>query len=213
MAAAAEAAAASARPSLQRQFAAAAATAGTLVRNPGAARMNAILAGAGQRLNLISDVSVTIARYPALRELEAERGIADLWTMTWTGFVPRALWPGKPRVSDARAYSALYFGWDGNSYATTPPADLIRNVGPLFMPLGMALFGVVLGALRAGLTSAAGPVNGERAALFSILLLSVNLEGSYGLLLPTLLRVGFVVLLGLGIVRLWRLWPTAARAG
>ena len=204
-AAAEDAAAESARPSLQRQFAAAAATAGTLARNPGSARLNAILAGAGQRLNLISDVSVTIARFPALRELEAEHGIADLWTMTWTGFVPRALWPGKPRVSDARSYAALYFGWDGNSYATTPPADLIRNVGPLFMPLGMALFGVVLGALRAGLIASAPVGTGERAALFSILLLSVNLEGSFGLLLPTMLRVGFVALLGLGIVRLWSL--------
>ncbi len=209
-AAARDAAAESKRPSLQRQFAAAAATAGTLVRDPGAARLNAILVAAGQRLNLLSDVSVTVARYPALRELEAEYGIADLWTMTWTGFVPRAVWPGKPRVSDARAYAALYFGWDGNSYATTPPADLLRNVGPLFMPLGMALLGMVLGALRAALTPAGAPVNGERAALFSILLLTVNLEGSYGLLLPTLLRVGFVALLGLAIVRLWRLWPTKA---
>ncbi len=211
-AAAEDAAAQSARPSLKRQFAAAAATAGTLVRHPGAARLNTILVAAGQRLNLLSDVSVTIARYPALRELEAGYGIADLWTMTWTGFVPRALWPGKPRVSDARAYAALYFGWDGNSYATTPPADLIRNVGPLFMPLGMALFGIVLGGLRAGLTAPGGAANGERAALFSILLLSVNLEGSYGLLLPTLLRVGFVAILGLGIVRLWRLRPFASRA-
>ncbi len=205
------AAAESARPSLRRQFAAAAATATTLARHPGAARLEAILAGAGQRLNLVSDVSVTVARYPALRELEAEHGIADLWTMTWTGFVPRALWPAKPRVSDARAYAALYFGWDGNSYATTPPADLIRNVGPHFMPLGMALLGCVLGALRFGLAAPAASGAAERAALYSLLLLSVNLEGSYGLLLPTMLRVGFVALLGLGIVRLWSLRPATHR--
>ncbi|MEO6324020.1 MAG: hypothetical protein ABIT01_02185, partial [Thermoanaerobaculia bacterium] len=192
-----------ASPSLERQFATSAQTAGALVSHPRSAGFSRIFAGVGQRLNLLSDVSVTVARYPELRASEAAFGITDLWTMTWTGFVPRAFWPGKPRVSDARAYAELYFGWGGNSYATSPPADLLRNGGPLVLPLGMALLGFVLGVLTFSLGSGPAGAVGERAALSALLLLSVNLEGSYGLLLPTLLRTGLVVLAGLAIVRLW----------
>lgn len=199
-----------ARQSLGRQVSVAAETVGVLLTDPRTARFGTILAGAGQRLNLVSDVSVTVARYPALRPLEAEYGISDLWTTTWTGFVPRALWPGKPRVSDARAYAALYFGWDGNSFASTPPIDLLRNAGPLAIAPGMALLGLVLGVLGVALTAPSGTVSAERVALFSILLVSTNLEGMYGLLLPGAVRVGAVVLAGLLLLRVW---PGRTRAG
>jgi hypothetical protein len=193
------------QPSLDRQVSAAAETVVTFTREPRPGRVRALLLGVGQRLNLLSDVSVTIARYRALKPLEASHGISGIWTMTWTGFVPRAIWPSKPRVSDARAYADLYFGWDGNSYATTPTADLIRNFGPFAMPAGMALLGLVLGSLRAALGAGGQAADGERAALYTMLVLSLNLEGSYGMLLPTMLRVALVTLVGLGIVRLWRL--------
>ncbi len=199
------------RPSLTRQFEVAAATTRALVSDPWAARTKGMLAAVGQRLNLVADVSVTIARYQELRPLEAQYGIANLWTMTWTGLVPRVLWPGKPRVGDARAYSRLYFNWDGNSYAWTPATDLIRNGGPLAIPLGMALLGVLLGALGAALVAPVPGVVGERAALFSMLLVNVSLEGSYGLLLPTMLRIGLIVLAGLCIVRLWNWRPWRSR--
>lgn len=194
---------AAAKQSMGRQVSVAAETVGVLLTDPGTARFGTILAGAGQRLNLVSDVSVTVARYPALRPLEAEYGVSDLWTTTWTGFVPRALWPDKPRVSDARAYAALYFGWDGNSFASTPPTDLLRNAGPLAIAPGMALLGLVLGVLRVALTASSGAVSAERAALFSILLVSINLEGMYGLLLPGAVRVGAVALAGLVLLRVW----------
>lgn len=193
------------QPSLDRQLSVAAETVATFAQQPQPGRVRALLLGVGQRLNLLSDVSVTIARYRALKPLEASHGISGIWTMTWTGFVPRAIWPGKPRVSDARAYADLYFGWGGNSYATSPPADLIRNFGPFAMPAGMALLGLVLGILRAALAAGGQAPDGERAALFAMLVLSLNLEGSYGLLLPTMLRVALVTVMGLGVVRLWRL--------
>lgn len=197
------AAAGAPRPSLTQQFEVAAATTRALVSDPWTARTSGMLAAVGQRLNLVADVSVTIARYQELRPLEAQYGIANLWTMTWTGLVPRVLWPGKPRVGDARAYSRLYFNWDGNSYAWTPATDLIRNGGPLAIPIGMALLGVALGALGAALVGPASGVVGERAALFSMLLVNVSLEGSYGLLLPTMLRIGLIALAGLTVVRVW----------
>ena len=193
------------RPSMERQFNVATATIATLVQKPRSAGFGAILASAGQRLNLLSDVSVTIARYRALRPLEASHGIVDIWTQTWTGFVPRAIWPTKPRVGDPRAYGALYFSNDGNSFAISPPADLIRNGGPLVMPVGMALLGLVLGILHAALTTDGPAAAGGRAALCAMIVLSLNLEGPYGLLLPTMLRVGFVSLVGLGLLCLWRL--------
>lgn len=191
------------RPSLTRQFEMAAATTRSLASDPGSVRAMNILATVGQRLNLLSDLSVAVARYRQLRPLEAEAGVADLWTMTWTSVVPRALWPGKPRVGNVRAFSALYFGWDGNSYAWTPPGDLIRNVGTPGMPLGMAVLGVVLGTLSAALVGFGPAVIAERGALFAMLLVTTNLEGPYGLLLPTMLRIGVVVLFGLGVVRAW----------
>jgi len=190
-------------PSLERHLEVAAQAATTLFRDPTATPVRRLLDLAGQRLNILSDASVTIARYPTLRALEPQYGIANMWTMTWTGFVPRVLWPGKPKVSDARAYSALYFHYNGNSYATTPPVDLIRNVGPFGMPLGMALFGVVLGTLGAALLTSTSAAVGERAALFSMILVSINLEGSFGLLLPTMFRVAVVVVLGLALVRVF----------
>lgn len=194
-------------PSLERHLEVAAQTATTLFRNPNATPVTRLLVLAGQRLNILSDASVTIARYPTLQHLEAKYGIANMWTMTWTGFVPRALWPGKPKVSDARAYSLLYFDYGGNSYATTPPVDLIRNVGPFGMPLGMALFGCVLGALSVALLTSASAGRGERAALFSLMLVNVNLEGSFGLLLPNMFRVALVVIVGLALVRLFSVRP------
>ena len=174
-----------------------------MIRNPLSAPLAKILRAAGQRLNLLSDASVTIARYREFRHLEAQYGIVSMWTQLWSGFVPRALWPGKPKVSDGRAYSALYFAYDGNSYATTPTVDLIRNVGPFGMPLGMAVFGMVIGVLGAALMAPTSVGRSERAALLSLILVNISLEGSYGLLLPTMFRVALVVVLGLGLVRLF----------
>ena len=71
----------------------------------------------------------------------------------------------------------------------------------------MAVLGVVLGALSGALVGLGPTAVGERAALFALLLVSTNLEGPYGLLLPTMLRVGLVVLAGLGLVRVWSAWP------
>ncbi len=189
-------------PSLERHLEVAAETANTLIRHPLSAPLARIFAGAGQRLNIVSDASVSIARYPALQSLEPQYGIASIWTMTWSGFVPRVLWPGKPMVSDARAYSSLYFGHNLNSYATTPTVDLIRNFGPRGMPLGMALFGVVLGALGVALMAPTSPGRSERAALLSLILVNISLEGSFGLLLPIMFRDAFIVVLGLALVRL-----------
>lgn len=192
-----------ASPSLSNQLEVAAFTARSLTSGDTMARVTGILAAGGQRLNILSDASVAIARYPELRPLEQERGVADLWTMTWTGVVPRVLWPGKPMVGNARAYSALYFNEGGNSFAWTPPTDLIRNVGPLLMPVGMALIGMLVGALAVALATPGTTAVGERAALFSLLLVNLNLEGSFGLILPTMVRIAAVVLIGLLVVRVW----------
>ncbi len=124
------------RPSLRRQVAVASATARTLTTGGWSGRVTGILGAAGRRLNIVSDASVAVARAPELRPLEPEYGVADLWTMTWTGLVPRMLWPGKPMVGNARAYSALYFGDGSNSYAWTPPTDFSGTAGRSRSPSG-----------------------------------------------------------------------------
>lgn len=159
-------------------------------------RVAGAVAAFGARLEIISSVAITVARAEEFRPREAEYGLAGLWTMTWSAFVPRALWPEKPKIGDARSYARLYFGTDQNSFAVTPFADLYRCLGPYAVPAGMALFGALLRLLFSAL--AEGPrVTRAGAALYALLLLNVSYEGFYGTLLPVLVRVGAVAALGL----------------
>ena len=149
-----------------------------------------------ERFETTSSLAVVVANYEKLNQFEADYGIANnIWTYTWTAFIPRLVWPDKPIISDARAYSALYFDFGGNSFAMTPIGDLLRNFGPLGIPLGMALLGFVLRILYKALVDGQA-VSPWRAVAYYTVLTSVSYESFYGTILPELIRTCVILMLG-----------------
>jgi hypothetical protein len=149
-----------------------------------------------ERFETTSSLAVVVANYEKLNQFEGDYGIANnIWTYTWTAFIPRFVWPDKPVISDARAYSALYFDYGENSFAMTPIGDLLRNFGPVGIPLGMALLGFVLRILYSALIDGQS-VSPWRAVSYYLLLASVSYESFYGTILPELIRTCVILLLG-----------------
>ena len=148
-----------------------------------------------RRMETVSQVAVFVANYEELHSAEASYGIADIWTMTRTAFIPRAFWPEKPYISGARGLGLLYFGSGSSSPAVTPMIDLLRNFGPIGILIGMALLGVVLRIVYSAL------IHGQRTSAwrsvgYYLLLSNVSYESMYGSILPVLIRVCFVLLVG-----------------
>lgn len=158
-----------------------------------------------QRMETASSLAVVVANYETLEPYASDYGLAgNIWTFTWTAFIPRFVWPDKPVISDARAYSALYFDYGDNSFAITPMGDLLRNFGPFGVPIGMAILGFVLRILYTALVD--GSVRSVwRSASYYLLLVNVSYEGFFGTLLPSLLRLSLILwicgLIVSGIVR------------
>jgi hypothetical protein len=148
-----------------------------------------------QRMETTSSLAVVVANYEQLENYASDYGLAgNIWTYTWTAFIPRFVWPDKPIISDARAYSALYFDYGDNSFAITPIGDLLRNFGPLGVPIGMAILGFVLRIMYVSL------VEGQtksvwRSSAYYLLLIKISYEGFYGTILPEILRMSLIVLL------------------
>ncbi|MEZ5333264.1 MAG: O-antigen polymerase [Thermoanaerobaculia bacterium] len=164
-----------------------------------------VLRNVAVRIEITSSVAMLVAKYRLLRPMEEQTGLAgNIWRDTWTAPIPRFLWPDKPKVSDARTYSLVYFDYGGTSFAMTPVGDLLRNFGPVGVPLGMALLGFALRLLYR--TLVAGPVaRPAPAAIYAIGLMNINYEGFYGSLLPTVMRLvavtgGALVAVHLGVV-------------
>ena len=149
-----------------------------------------------ERFETTSSLAVVVSNYEQLSPFEADYGIANnIWTYTWTAFIPRFIWLDKPLISDARAYSALYFDFGLTSFALTPIGDLLRNFGPVGIPLGMALLGFLLRIIYTTLIEGQ-VVTAWRAVIYCLLLMSVSYESFYGTILPSLIRMGIVLLLG-----------------
>jgi len=149
-----------------------------------------------ERFETASSLAVVVANYEKLNYVEGDYGLADnIWTYTWTAFIPRFVWPDKPIISDARSYSALYFDYGESSFAMTPMGDLLRNFGPVGIPLGMALLGFVLRILYSALVEGQ-EVSPWRAVAYYLLLTSVSYESFYGTILPELIRNSVVLMLG-----------------
>jgi hypothetical protein len=145
------------------------------------------------RMETTSSLAVVVANYEKLETYASDYGLAgNIWTFTWTAFIPRFVWPDKPIISDARAYSALYFDYGENSFAMTPMGDLLRNFGPLGVPIGMALLGLVLRILHVALVES--QVRSVwRATLYFMLLTRVSYEGFFGTILPDMIRTTVIV--------------------
>lgn len=156
-----------------------------------------------ERIEVSSSLAVVVANYEKLAPYEAAYGLENnIWTYTWTAFIPRFIWSDKPLVSDARAYSDLYFNVSDNSFAITPMGDLLRNFGPAGVPLGMLVLGFVLRIIYGALIENQVVTLG-RGTLYYMLITSISYEGFYGTILPQLLRAGIVCFISLVLIGLF----------
>ena len=160
------------------------------------------LAGFAERLDTLSSVAVVVSSYEQLAPYEESYGLDNnIWKDISTFFIPRIVWNDKPVASEPRKYSDLYFNYGENSFAITPIGDLLRNYGPVGIPIGMFLFGIVIRFIYRALIENQ-PRSISRATMYLMLLLAISYEGFYGILIPFLFKVGFTAIVGLLIVSL-----------
>jgi hypothetical protein len=134
----------------------------------------------GERIDGVSSVAVVVANYERLKPYEASYGLENnIVTDLWTSLIPRFFWANKPAIFDARAYSDLYFNFNGNSYALTPVGDLLRNFGSIGVPLGMLFVGIFLRFVYVALIENQTVTIG-RATAYYLFLVSLSYEGFYG---------------------------------
>lgn len=160
------------------------------------------LSGLAERLDTLSSVAVVVSNYEQLAPYEESYGLDDnIWKDLSTFFIPRIFWNEKPIASEPRKYSDLYFNYGENSFAITPIGDLVRNYGPIGVPIGMFLFGIVIRFIYRSLIENQ-PRMIWRATMYFMLLMAISYEGFYGLLIPYLFKVGVTAIIGLLIVGL-----------
>lgn len=148
------------------------------------------------RFQTLGSFSVVVANYEYLRPVEEQfDGVANnIWISTWTSFIPRFIWPNKPKISDARIIGAIYFGDPNNSYGITVFGDLLRNFGPIGVPIGMALLGFYLKILYVAFLEKSS-FSAWRTASYFMFLGTINYESFYGNILPGAIRTGFTLLI------------------
>ena len=160
------------------------------------------LMGLAERLDTLSSVAVVVSNYEQLEPYEESYGLDNnIWKDISTFFIPRVLWTDKPVASEPRKYSDLYFNYGENSFPITPIGDLLRNFGPIGVPIGMFLFGIVLRLIYSSLIENQTRLV-WRSTFYFMLLVSISYEGFYGLLIPLLFKVGITAAVGLLIVAL-----------
>lgn len=145
------------------------------------------------RIDNLSALGVAVANYEKLQPYEAGFGIENnIINDLYTSFIPRFIWADKPPTSDARAYSDLYFSYSENSFAVTPFGDLLRNFGPIGVPVGMFLIGIFFRWIYTLLIQTPNPALWKKVAYF-VLLTSVSYEAFYATIFPTIIRNLFVL--------------------
>lgn len=155
------------------------------------------LAALAERIEAVSSVAVVVSNYEKLEPYEESYGIKDnIWNDSLYFFIPRPLWKEKPLGSSPRDFSDLYFNYGENSFVITPMGDLLRNFGPLGIPIGMIILGSVLGLLYKGLIEDQ-PFSFWRPVLYYALLTAVSYESFYGTIFPNMIRYGVVVMIGI----------------
>jgi hypothetical protein len=164
--------------------------------------MELAFTGLAERLDTLSSVAVVVSNYEQLQPYEESYGLDNnIWKDISTFFIPRVIWNEKPVASEARKYSELYFDYGENSFAITPIGDLVRNYGPVGVPIGMFLFGIVIRIMYRSLIEGQ-PAAIWRITLYFMLLMSISYEGFYGQLIPFMFKVGITTLVGIGIAGL-----------
>jgi hypothetical protein len=155
------------------------------------------IAAITERIEAVSALGVIVSNYEKLEPYEESYGLKDnIWNDSVVSFIPRPLWKDKPVGSDPRKFADLYFNYGENSFTVTPMGDLLRNFGPIGVPLGMLLLGFVLSVIYTSLVD-----NQEfsfwRTTLYYILLTGVSYEGFYGVIFPYLIKYGMIAVVGL----------------
>ncbi|MCY7346018.1 MAG: oligosaccharide repeat unit polymerase [Pyrinomonadaceae bacterium] len=154
-----------------------------------------------ERIESVSSLAVIVSNYEKLEPYEESYGLRDnIWNDTITAFIPRPLWKDKPMGSDPRRLADLYFSFGENSFTVTPMGDLLRNFGPLSIPLGMFFIGFVLSVIYSTLVENQA-FSFWRTTLYYILLTSVSYEGFYGTIAPQMAKYGLMAVIGLLFIR------------
>ncbi len=145
------------------------------------------------RIDNLSSLAVVVARYEKLEPYEESYGLQNnIVNDAYTSFIPRVFWNDKPPTSDARAYSDLYFNYSENSFAISPFGDLLRNFGPIGIPIGMILLGIYLRFIYAALIDTPYPAMWKKAAYF-LLLTVVSYESFFATIFPSVIRTVIVI--------------------
>jgi len=153
-----------------------------------------------QRIENLSSVAVVVANYEALAPYEASYGLENnILNDLYTSFIPRFVWNDKPPTSDARAYSDLYFNYGENSFAISPFGDLLRNFGPIGVPLGMLVLGIYLRVLYSLFIETSTPSMWKKVSYFSLLTL-ISYEAFYATIFPGSVRIIFILAVSLWLV-------------
>lgn len=153
-----------------------------------------------ERLESVSQLAVVVSNYEALAIYEAEYGLENnIYKDSIAFLIPRFLWSDKPVATDPYKYGDLYFNYGENAFTLTPMGDLLRNFGPVGVPLGMIFLGFVIRILWASLIENQ-TFSFWRATLFYMLITGISYEGSFGLIIPYDIKIALVSILGLFIV-------------
>lgn len=154
------------------------------------------------RLEIASSLAVVVSNYEAMASYEAAYGLeGNIWQYTWTAFIPRFLWKDKPIIADIDSYNDLYFGYRGFGLSITAMGDLVRNFGPLGIPIGMFVLGFFLRMFYASLIEGQ-PFSAWRSVLYFMVLIRVNCESFYGEIFPTAIRIATIVIIQLLLMRI-----------
>ena len=155
-----------------------------------------------ERIDSVSSLAVVVSNYEALAPYEEAWGINNnIYVDTVTFFIPRVVWPDKPVSIEPSKYADLYFNFSENSFTITPMGDLLRNFGPIGVPIGMIVLGMILRVLYASLVEGR-PFQFWRATLFYMIFTNaISFEGVFSLIVPLIVKVGLTAFLGLLIVR------------
>jgi hypothetical protein len=155
-----------------------------------------------ERFENVSQLAVVVSNYESLATYEADYGLENNILKDSIQFlIPRFLWHDKSVATDAYKYGDLYFNMGENAFTLTPMGDLLRNFGPIGVPLGMILIGIFLRLIYRSLIEDQ-EFSFWRATLYYMLLTTISYEGSFGLLIPYEIKIGIVAVFGLFLVKL-----------
>lgn len=155
-----------------------------------------------ERVENLSSLGVVVSNYEKLAPYEAAYGLENnIINDLLYSFIPRFVYADKPNTSDTRAYSDLYFNYGENSFTVTPFGDLLRNFGPIGVPLGMMMIGIYLRTIYSTLIETDKPAMWKKVAYYPLLTV-ISYESFFATLFPSIIRVSFVLLISLYLINL-----------